>query len=100
MGDPGQTLGSAALEDDNLLSADGAGAAQKLRSRPEAGQEAAAKQATASVAPGPSMHCISSQSLLVLICSIGTFFVAYVCLVAYFFARRDPKMSVIKHQYH
>lgn len=48
----------------------------------------------------PNMHCLSSQSLLLLICSIGLFFVLYVCLVAYFFARRDTKISVIKHQYH
>lgn len=45
-------------------------------------------------------HCLSSQSLFVLICSIGFFFVLYVCVVAYFFARRDPKISPIKHQYH
>lgn len=47
-----------------------------------------------------SMHCLSSQSLFVLICSIGLFFVLYVCVVAYFFARRDPKISTIKHQFH
>jgi len=45
-------------------------------------------------------HCLSSQSIFVLICSIGLFFVLYVCVVAYFFARRDPKISPIKHQYH
>lgn len=45
-------------------------------------------------------HCLSSQSLFVLICSIGLFFVLYVCVVAYFFARRDPKISPIKHQFH
>lgn len=46
------------------------------------------------------LHCVTSRSLLLLICSIGSFFVLYVCLVAYFFARRDSKISVIKHQYH
>lgn len=45
-------------------------------------------------------HCLSSQSLFVLICFIGLFFVLYVCLVAYFFSRRDPKISPIKYQYH
>lgn len=49
---------------------------------------------------GSSKHCVSSQNLFVLICSIGLFFVLYVCVVAYFFARRDPKISPIKHQYH
>lgn len=47
-----------------------------------------------------SKHCVSSQYLFVLICSIGLFFVLYVCVVAFFFARRDPKISPIKHQYH
>lgn len=45
-------------------------------------------------------HCLSSQSLFVLICSVGLFFVLYVCVVAYFFARRNPKISPIKHQFH
>ena len=49
--------------------------------------------------PG-QLHCLTSQSLLLITCSIGCFFVLYVCLVAYFFARRDAKISVIKHQYH
>lgn len=47
-----------------------------------------------------SRHCLSSQSLFVLICSVGCFFVLYVCVVAYFFARRHPKVSPIKHQFH
>ncbi|CAA3006485.1 Hypothetical predicted protein [Olea europaea subsp. europaea] len=55
---------------------------------------------SSSLTAGPNMHCLSSQSLLLVICSIGFFFVAYVCLVAYFFSRRDTKISVIKHQYH
>lgn len=46
------------------------------------------------------LHCLTSQSLLVLICSIALFFVFYVCVVAYFFARRHPEISPIKHQYH
>lgn len=49
---------------------------------------------------GSTRHCLTSQSLFVLTCSIGLFFVLYVCVVAYFFARRDPKISPIKHQYH
>lgn len=47
-----------------------------------------------------NMHCVTSQSLLVLTCSIGLFLVLYVCVVAYFFAHRRPKISPIKHQYH
>lgn len=49
---------------------------------------------------GPNLHCLTSHSLLLITCSIGLFFVLYVCLVAYLFARRDAKISVIKHQYH
>lgn len=49
---------------------------------------------------GSTKHCLTSQSLFVLTCSIGLFFILYVCVVAYFFARRDPKISPIKHQYH
>lgn len=45
-------------------------------------------------------HCLSSQSLFVLICSMSCFFVLYVCVVAYFFARRQPRISPIKHQFH
>ena len=49
---------------------------------------------------GSNLHCLSSQSLLWLICSIGLVFIIYVCSVAYFFSRRETKISVIKHQYH
>lgn len=47
-----------------------------------------------------SKHCLSSQSVFVLICSIGLFFILNICVVAYFFARRYPIISPIKHQYH
>jgi hypothetical protein len=57
-------------------------------------------ESASSLQAGANLHCLSSQSLLWLTCSIGLFFVLYVCLVAYFFSRRDTKISVIKHQYH
>lgn len=47
-----------------------------------------------------NLHCLTSHSLLLITGSIGLFFVLYVCLVAHFFARRDAKISVIKHQFH
>lgn len=62
--------------------------------------EQGADSESPSQSPRPNPYCFSSQSLLWLICSIGLVFVAYVCLVAYFFSRRDTKISVIKHQYH
>lgn len=90
--------------DENLLSADGAGSALKLRSAISKGPMDQAEEGDHSASQSPndkqSLHCLSSQSLLLLICSIGLFFVLYVCLVAYFFARRDPKISAIRHQYH
>ena len=49
---------------------------------------------------GTTKHCLSGRSLFVLTSSMSLFFVFYVCAVAYFFARRDPKISPIKHQYH
>lgn len=45
-------------------------------------------------------HCLSRQSIFVLFTSIGFFFVLYMCVVACFFARRDSKISPIKHQFH
>lgn len=45
-------------------------------------------------------HCLSRQSIFVLFISIGFFFVLYMCVVACFFARRDSKISPIKHQFH
>lgn len=45
-------------------------------------------------------HCLSSQSLSLLICSIGLIFVLYVWLVACMFARRDSKISHIKQQFY
>lgn len=103
--------------DQSLLSADSSTVAQKLQRSPRGGSggggrapNVAASQSMGDDHQGgdaldamdkqPNMHCLSSQSLLLLICSVGLFFVLYVCLVAYFFSRRDPKISVIKHQYH
>lgn len=45
-------------------------------------------------------HCISSQSLSILICSIGLLFILYVWIVACMFARRDTKISHIKQQFY
>jgi len=100
------------MDELNLLAADGLGAAQRLsRSSgsslgPGDESQASGSQQSGSATSGDdthsasSLHCLSSQSLLLLICSIGLFFVLYVCLVACFFARRDPKISAIRQQYH
>lgn len=92
------------------------GGAQKshLRAHPAAGssspragpeweqseQSEQLEQAASGASESQNLHCLSSQSVLALICSIGLLFILYVCAVALFFARRDPKISVIKHQYH
>lgn len=98
-------------QDEGSLEADGGAQKSPLRSHQPAASlashtpdqtEAVASSESLNLAlqTGNQMHCLSSQSLLLLICSIGLFFVLYVCVVAYFFARRHPKISVIKHQYH
>lgn len=94
-GSPAAALSEAAYKQSSpLKSGDGASPDYMSSTNPQS------SSGTTISGDGSSKHCVSSQYLFVLICSIGLFFVLYVCVVAYFFARRDPKISPIKHQYH
>lgn len=96
--DPSMPDDSSSLTDNDQSSS----GAQKspLKSTATNTQDSSSIFSSTTTGDGSTKHCLSSQSLFVLICSIGLFFVLYVCVVAYFFARRDPKISPIKHQYH